>query len=48
MTKNLGTDYDRPRDARKSSRWVSWALDLLFPLVVAAAALAIGRFGWPF
>lgn len=43
MTKNLGTDYDQREQKPKSSR-LAWLFDLLFPLVLVGAALAVGRF----
>ncbi len=48
MTKNLGTDYDPREERRKPVRVLSWAFDLLFPLVLVLAAVAFGRYGWPF
>ncbi|WP_274629309.1 hypothetical protein [Arvimicrobium flavum] len=48
MTKNLGTDYDRPEQPRRTPRALAWAFDLLFPLTLVVLALMIGRYGWPF
>jgi len=48
MTKKLGTDYDPHTESRKPARVFGWIFDLLFPLVLVAAALIVGGFISPF